>query len=47
MKDIEKRKTLIQDLLEFKSKLDKILEKSFQNNESFMYSLKVYMILKY
>ncbi len=39
--DPEKEKTLVQDLLDFRAKLDFILEESFGKNDSFAYSLKV------
>lgn len=38
--DPEKDKSLVQDLLDFKAKLDSILEESFFMNENFAYSLK-------
>jgi cullin-4 len=38
--DTEKDNTLVQDLLEFKSKLDFILEESFAKSDLFAYSLK-------
>ncbi|EGC30785.1 hypothetical protein DICPUDRAFT_157447 [Dictyostelium purpureum] len=40
VQDSEKEQTLIQDLLEFKDRLDKILEQSFLKNDTLTYSLK-------
>jgi len=40
VQDPEKDKTMVQDLLDFKSKLDFIMEESFQRNEIFQTSSK-------
>ena len=37
----EKDKTMVQELLEFKEKLDRILEECFKNNDKFIVSMKV------
>ena len=37
----EKDKTMVQELLDFKEKLDKILRQCFRNNDKFVTSLKV------
>jgi cullin-4 len=39
--DPEKEKTLVQELLDFKLRLDGILEDSFSKNDNFAYALKV------
>lgn len=36
--DIEREKSLVQDLMDFKEKLDNIVEKCFNNNEKFIQS---------
>jgi len=38
--DLEKDKTMVQELLDFKQKCDNILYKSFSSNENFTYGLK-------
>lgn len=38
--DAERERTLVQDLLHFKEKLDRILSDSFSSNEQFGHSLK-------
>ncbi|KAL0485346.1 cullin [Acrasis kona] len=38
--DVERDKTMVQDVLEFKSKIDNIFETSFQKNEQLKFSIK-------
>lgn len=38
--NIERDKTMVQDLLEFKEKMDRVVSESFQKQERFVYSLK-------
>lgn len=42
MNDVEKEKTLVQDLMDLRAKLDIILEESFSRNELFSTALKVF-----
>lgn len=41
MQDVEKDKTMVQELLDFKGKLDCLITDAFSNNEKFLTILKV------
>lgn len=41
MEDNEKDKTMVQELLEFKEKLDALIEEAFKKNEKFILAMKV------
>jgi Cullin family len=45
IKDEEKDKTLVVDLLRFKQWMDRIVHESFESNDSFVYSLKVCVVV--
>ena len=39
--DVEREKTMVQELMDFKEKLDTIITESFQKNERFQRALQV------
>ena len=41
--DVEREKTMVQELMDFKEKLDTIIAESFQKNERFQRALQVRM----
>jgi len=43
----ERDKTLVQDLIDFHTKIDQIVEKSFHNNSDFIYCEKVQIALSH
>ena len=45
--DVEREKTMVQELMDFKEKLDTIIAESFQKNERFQRGLQVSTLLLY
>ena len=45
VQDVEKDKTMVQELLDFKGKLDHLITDAFSNNEKFLTLLKVIFYL--
>ena len=47
VQEVEKDKTMVQDLLDFKAKLDCLIKEAFKNNERFITLLKVLLKTTY